>query len=93
LLFFSYFLFNSRPSHEAGATGDQAQGGQQQQPQQQQQQHPAHQRQIVVRRFQVAFQLDLFLILKLVAVIFLFNQDGSRQRLLVLVFFASLVYL
>ncbi|KAF9679844.1 hypothetical protein SADUNF_Sadunf06G0057200 [Salix dunnii] len=82
---------SSRPSPEAWATGDQAQGGQPQQ--QQQQHHPAHPRQIVGRRFQIAFQLDLLLIIKLVAVIFLFNQDGSRQRLLVLVFLASLVYL
>jgi hypothetical protein len=80
-------LLNSRPTPEAGATSDQAQGGQQQL------QQPAAQRQIVVRRFQIAFELDLFLILKLAAVIFLFHQDGSRQRLLVLVFFASLVYL
>ncbi|CAK7345740.1 unnamed protein product [Dovyalis caffra] len=80
----------TRPSPEAGAAGDQAQGGQQQ-PQQHQQ--PAHPRQIVVRRFEIAFHLDLLLILKLAAVIFLFNQDGSRQRLLVLVFFASVVYL
>ncbi|KAJ6699709.1 TRANSMEMBRANE PROTEIN [Salix purpurea] len=79
----------TRPSPEAWATGDQAQGGQPQQ----QQQHPAHPRQIVGRRFQIAFQLDLLLIIKLVAVIFLFNQDGSRQRLLVLVLLASLVYL
>lgn len=62
----------------------------QQQPQQQQ---LGPQRQIVVRRFQIAFQLDLLLILKLAAVIFLFNQDGSRQRLVLLVFLASLVYL
>ncbi|KAG5242887.1 hypothetical protein OIU77_029984 [Salix suchowensis] len=79
----------TRPIPEAWATGDQAQGGQPQQ----QQQHPAHPRQIVGRRFQIAFQLDLLLIIKLVAVIFLFNQDGSRQRMLVLVFLASLVYL
>ncbi|XP_031381467.1 uncharacterized protein LOC116196078 [Punica granatum] len=82
----------TRQSSEAGAAGqDQGQVGQQQQ-QQNQQQHP-HQRQVVVRRFQIAIQLDLLLILKLAAVIFLFNQDGSRQRLVVLVFFASLVYL
>ncbi|OUZ99224.1 hypothetical protein BVC80_8967g32 [Macleaya cordata] len=56
------------------------------------QQHAPH-RQVVVRRFHFAFQLDLLLILKLAAVIFVFNQDGSRQRLLLLVFFASLVYL
>ncbi|XP_020533583.1 uncharacterized protein LOC105644676 isoform X3 [Jatropha curcas] len=79
----------TRSTHDAGAVSDHGQGGQQ--PQQQQQ--PAPQRQVVVRRFQIAFQLDLLLILKLAAVIFLFNQDGSRQRLVVLVFFASLVYL
>ncbi|XP_042491441.1 uncharacterized protein LOC122071189 [Macadamia integrifolia] len=55
-------------------------------------QHPP-QRQIVVRRFHFAIQLDLLLILKLAAVIFVFNQDGSRHRLILLVFFASLVYL
>ncbi|KAL9250490.1 hypothetical protein AKJ16_DCAP07558 [Drosera capensis] len=60
---------------------------------QQQQQQLPHQRQIIVRRFQIAFQLDLLLILKLAAVIFLFNQDGSRQRLALLVFFAALIYL
>ncbi|KHG24355.1 hypothetical protein F383_03655 [Gossypium arboreum] len=76
---------------EAGAAAeDQGQGAQQPQHQQQQ---VGPQRQVVVRRFQIAFQLDLLLILKLAAVIFLFNQDGSRQRLAVLVFFASLVYL
>ncbi|XP_022728781.1 uncharacterized protein LOC111284361 [Durio zibethinus] len=63
-----------------------------QQPQRPQQQ-AGPQRQVVVRRFQIAFRLDLLLILKLVAVIFLFNQDGSRQRLALLVFFASLLYL
>ncbi|XP_038698363.1 uncharacterized protein LOC119995952 isoform X2 [Tripterygium wilfordii] len=73
-------------SPEAGS-GESGQG------QQQQQQQAAPQRQVVVRRFQIAFQLDLLLILKLAAVIFLFNQDGSRQRLFVLVLFASLVYL
>lgn len=84
--------------HSASATRgtDENQGQLDQQQQQQQQQpqqlQPPAQRQ-VGRRFPVAFQLDLFLILKLVAVIFLFNQDGSRQRLVLLVFFASLVYL
>ncbi|KAK9268680.1 hypothetical protein L1049_000440 [Liquidambar formosana] len=78
-----------RPSpSESGAGEEHGQSGQQQQ-----QQQPAPQRQVVVRRFQIAFQLDLLLILKLAAVIFLFNQDGSRQRLTILVFFASLVYL
>lgn len=76
---------------EVGSTGEeQGQVGHQQQNPQQQ---PAPQRQVVVRRFQIAIQLDLLLILKLAAVIFLFNQDGSRQRLVVLVFFASLIYL
>ncbi|KAI3873122.1 hypothetical protein MKX03_031498 [Papaver bracteatum] len=61
----------------------------------QQEGRPQHapQRAVVVRRFHFAFQLDLLLILKLAAVIFVFNQDGSRQRLLLLVFFAALVYL
>ncbi|XP_010526375.1 PREDICTED: uncharacterized protein LOC104803983 [Tarenaya hassleriana] len=87
----TYNIPTTRSSNEAATGGDEhAQGGQQQQGQQQE---PAHQRQVVVRRFQIAFQLDLFLILKLAAVIFLFNQDGSRQRLAVLVFFASIIYL
>ncbi|XP_047337177.1 uncharacterized protein LOC124940689 [Impatiens glandulifera] len=59
----------------------------------QQQQQAVPQRQVVVRRIQIAIHLDLLLILKLAAVIFLFNQDGSRQRLALLVFLASLVYL
>lgn len=79
---------NSRHSSEAG-DGDGAVGEEHGEAGQQ----PAPQRQVVVRRFQIAFQLDLLLILKLAAVIFLFNQDGSRHRLIVLVFFASLVYL
>lgn len=84
------YNFPTRRSPEAGVGGEEhGQGGQQLH----QQQQPAPQRQVVVRRFQIAFQLDLLLILKLAAVIFLFNQDGSRQRLVVLVFFASLVYL
>ncbi|XP_047317174.1 uncharacterized protein LOC124920674 [Impatiens glandulifera] len=57
------------------------------------QQQAVPQRQIVVRRFQIAIHLDVLLIMKLAAVIFLFNQEGSRQRLALLVFFASLVYL
>ena len=80
---------NSGPSSSEAATG----GEHQAQVGQQQQQQPAPQRQVVVRRFQIAIQLDLLLILKLAAVIFLFNQDGSRQRLVLLVFFASLIYL
>lgn len=85
------FSFNSRSSTEAGAVGEE--NGQEGPQQQRQHPQPAPQRQVVVRRFQIAFQLDLLLILKLAAVIFLFNQEGSRQRLVVLVFFASLVYL
>ncbi|CAK8531890.1 unnamed protein product [Lathyrus sativus] len=77
------------PSSEAAAAGEN-QGQTAQHPQQQQ---AAPQRQVVVRRFQIAFQIDLLLMLKLAAVIFLFNQDGSRQRLVVLVLFAVLVYL
>ncbi|AES65318.1 transmembrane protein, putative [Medicago truncatula] len=78
----------TRPSSEAAAGENQGQAAQQQHPQQ-----PAPQRQVVVRRFQIAFQIDLLLMLKLAAVIFLFNQDGSRQRLVVLILFAVLVYL
>ncbi|XP_028774149.1 uncharacterized protein LOC114731188 [Neltuma alba] len=80
----------TRPTSEASTNAEnQGQAAQQQH----QQQQPAPQRQVVVRRFQIAFQIDLFLMLKLAAVIFLFNQDGSRQRLIVLVLFASIVYL
>ncbi|GLT28703.1 hypothetical protein SLA2020_036150 [Shorea laevis] len=80
----------TRPANETGSGGEEH--GQAAQPQQHQQQRAGAQGQ-VVRRFQIAFQLDLLLVLKLAAAIFLFNQDGSRQRLVVLVFFASLVYL
>ncbi|XP_073289904.1 uncharacterized protein [Primulina huaijiensis] len=68
-------------------------GGEQVQGVEQQQQEAGPQRQVVVRRFQIAIHIDVLLILKLAAVIFLFNQDGSRQRLTLLVFLASLVYL
>ncbi|KAK9097749.1 hypothetical protein Syun_024794 [Stephania yunnanensis] len=47
----------------------------------------------VARRFHAAFHIDLLLILKLAAFVFVFNQDGSRQRLFLLVFFAVLIYL
>ncbi|VVB11075.1 unnamed protein product [Arabis nemorensis] len=83
----TYNVPTTRPSNETENGGEnQGQAGQGQQ-------QPAHQRQVVERRFQIAFQLDLFLILKLAAVIFLFNQDGSRQRLAVLVIFATIIYL
>ncbi|CAN1355339.1 hypothetical protein LINPERPRIM_LOCUS43683 [Linum perenne] len=84
----TFSIPTSTTSPDAGTAGDHGQVGQQPQ---HQQQGPG--RQVAVRRFQIAFQLDLFLIIKLAAVIFLFNQDGSRQRLIVLVLFASLVYL
>nr|XP_027072753.1 uncharacterized protein LOC113697363 [Coffea arabica] len=91
LIPFTYNIPSGPSPPETGAVGEN-QGQQQHEQQQPQQMQPGH-RQVVVRRFQIAFQLDLLLILKLVAVIFLFNQDGSRQRLVLLVFFASLVYL
>ncbi|XP_057854593.2 uncharacterized protein LOC131064460 isoform X2 [Cryptomeria japonica] len=47
----------------------------------------------MVRRFQVGFQLDLLLILKLAIVVFVFNQDGSKERLFLLLSLATLVYL
>lgn len=53
---------------------------------------PDGQRQIV-RRFHVAFQIDLLLILKLAVVVFIFNQDGSKDRLFLLLFLAGLAYL
>ncbi|XP_016580069.1 uncharacterized protein LOC107877826 isoform X2 [Capsicum annuum] len=87
LIPFTYAVPTGPSIPENGAVGEeQGQMGQQQQ-------QLGPQRQIVVRRFQIAFQLDLLLILKLAAVIFLFNQNGSRQRLILLVFLASLVYL
>lgn len=51
------------------------------------------QRPVVVRRFHFAFQLDLALIIKLAAVVFLFSQEGSRHRFILLILFASLIYL
>lgn len=56
-----------------------------------QQQGP--QRQAVVRRFHFAIQIDLGLILKLAAVVFLLSQDGSKHRLILMMLCASLVYL
>ncbi|KAI5082989.1 hypothetical protein GOP47_0002732 [Adiantum capillus-veneris] len=47
----------------------------------------------IVRRFHVALQIDLLLILKLAVVVFIFNQDGSRDRLFLLLFLAGLAYL
>ncbi|BBN16524.1 hypothetical protein MPTK1_7g07080 [Marchantia polymorpha subsp. ruderalis] len=47
----------------------------------------------VVRRFRVGFQVDLLLILKLAVVVFVFNQDGSKDRFLLLFLLAGIVYL
>ncbi len=44
-------------------------------------------------RFRVGFQLDLLLLLKLAVVVFVFNQDGSKDRLFLLLFLAGVVYL
>ncbi|CAH1432644.1 unnamed protein product [Lactuca virosa] len=76
---------------EGGTGGEQV--GQAGQRQGQQQQGAIQQRQVVVWRFQIAIHLDLMLILKLAAVIDLFNQDGLRKMLVLLIFFASLIYL
>lgn len=74
------FSISSRPVNEAVAVvGEQGQGLEAQR----QQQQAVPQRQVAVRRIQIAFQLDLLLILKLAAVIFLFNQDGSIQNRIV----------
>ncbi|KVH91133.1 hypothetical protein Ccrd_006854 [Cynara cardunculus var. scolymus] len=89
LIPFTYNVPTSGPSPSEAGTGGEEQG----QVGQQQQQQGGQQRQVVVRRFQIAIHLDLLLILKLAAVIFLFNQDGSRKRLVLLIFFASLIYL
>ncbi|RWW00210.1 hypothetical protein GW17_00036829 [Ensete ventricosum] len=56
-----------------------------------QQQGP--QRQAVVRRFHFAIQIDLALILKLAAVVFLLSQDGPKHKLILMMLCASLVYL
>lgn len=58
-----------------------------------QQQQAGPQIQDVVRRFQIAVQLDLMLMLKLAVVIYLFNKDGSRKRLALHILLASLIYL
>ncbi|CAO2822946.1 unnamed protein product [Amaranthus hypochondriacus] len=81
----------STSSEAATASGEQSQVGPQQ-PQQQQAQQNGPQR-FAVRGFQIEFQFDPLLLIKLAAVIFIFNQDGSRHRLAVLVFFAFIIYL
>ncbi|KAK1418682.1 hypothetical protein QVD17_27828 [Tagetes erecta] len=87
LIPFTYNVPTGPSPSEAGTQGEQqGQAGQQQQ-------QAGQQRQVVVRRFQIAIHLDLMLLFKLAAVIFLFNQDGSKKRLVLLIFFASLIYL
>ena len=46
-----------------------------------------------IRRIQLAIRLDLMLLFKLALAVFLFNQDGSLPRLVVLSFLAILFYL
>ncbi|XP_061994872.1 uncharacterized protein LOC133712780 isoform X2 [Rosa rugosa] len=90
----TYNVPTSRASPDVGTGGEQhGQEGQQQPQQQRQQQHPGPQRRVVVRRFQIQFRLDPVLILKLIALLLLFNQDGSRQKMVILVICASIVYL
>jgi hypothetical protein len=55
--------------------------------------HRQQPQQVIVRHFQFQFQLDLALIIKLAAVVFLFSQDSSKQRLFLLTFFAFVIYL
>ncbi|XP_076925013.1 uncharacterized protein LOC143587670 [Bidens hawaiensis] len=86
LIPFTYNVPTGPSPSEAGTQGEE-QGQPGQQPQ------AGQQRQVVVRRFQIAIHVDLMLLFKLAAVIFLFNQDGSRKRLVLLVFVASLIYL
>uniref|UniRef100_A0A1D1ZGH4 Putative peptide transport permease protein Mb1314c n=1 Tax=Anthurium amnicola TaxID=1678845 RepID=A0A1D1ZGH4_9ARAE len=74
----------TRPDPSGVVSGDNSQGPRQQH---------GPERQVVVRRFQFAIQIDLGLILKLAAVVFLFNQEGSRQRLITLLLSAFLIYL
>ncbi|XP_076913157.1 uncharacterized protein LOC143571680 [Bidens hawaiensis] len=86
LIPFTYNVPTGPSPSEAGTQGEeQGQAGQQLQ--------AGQQRQVVVRRFQIAIHVDLMLLFKLAAVIFLFNQDGSRKRLVLLIFVASLIYL
>ncbi|CAN6482691.1 unnamed protein product [Victoria cruziana] len=83
-------LTYSIPTRPAPPDGNNSEGQRQEVPQQH-----APERQIVVRRFQIhlQLQLDLFLILKLAAVVFVFSQDGSKERLFFLLLFASIIYL
>lgn len=86
------FTYNLPTASETSGVGE-GQGQSDQRQQLQQQLQPPAERVVVVRRFQFGLRIDLLLILKLVAVMFLFNQDGSKQRLVLIGFFVSLVYL
>lgn len=80
-----FFIPIFRRTNTGGAVGEgQGQEGRHQQ---------VPQRQEVGRRFQFPFQIDLGLIIKLAAVVFLFSQEGSRSRFIVLVLFAAFIYL
>ncbi|WOL19023.1 hypothetical protein Cni_G27820 [Canna indica] len=76
------------PNSTSGANEEHGQEVRQQQGQQQGPQRP-----VVVRRFHFAFQVDLGLIVKLAAVVFLLSQDGSKHKLILLMLCASLIYL
>lgn len=83
-------LFSSlvHPSRRTNSDGEeQAQGGDAVR------QQLGPQRPVVVRRFHFAIQVDLALLLKLAFAVVLFGQDGSRQRTMVLILLATLVYL
>lgn len=41
----------------------------------------------------MGFQLDLLLILKLAVVVIVFNQDGTKDRLMLLLLLAGVIYL
>ena len=41
----------------------------------------------------MGIQLDLLLLLKLAVVVFVFNQDGSKDRFLLLLGLAGVIYL
>ncbi|CAM8897408.1 unnamed protein product [Rhodiola kirilowii] len=91
LIPFTYTVPTTTSSSGSGESGQENEPVGQQGVQPQQQGGPEGQ--VIVRQFQIAINVDLPLLLKLVAVIYLFHQDGSRRRLALLVFFASIVYL
>ncbi|URE16861.1 hypothetical protein MUK42_10483 [Musa troglodytarum] len=74
-------------------TRQESTGGANEQHGQEVRQQQGPQRQAVARRFHFAIQIDLALILKLAAVVFLLSQDGSKHKLILMMLCASLVYL